>query len=91
MMNSNCGCKGCKSQMDALRAIDFSLQETVLYLDAYPDNCEALNYYHKLIEQREQLLKTYEKQCSPVTMYGNVSRSSWDWVKDPWPWEADAN
>ena len=29
--------------------------------------------------------------CGPMTMYGNVSRDSWDWVKGPWPWEPDAN
>ena len=83
------GC--CRAELKRLRAIDFAIQETVLYLDAYPHNQEALHYYHQLCEQRKEAMSAYEKKCGPITMYGNVSHNSWDWVKDPWPWEADAN
>ncbi len=82
---------GCRRQALSLQAIDFALQETVLYLDAYPDCKPALDYYHQLIETRAQLLAAYEKNCAPVTMYGNTSRTSWDWVQGPWPWELAAN
>ncbi len=74
-----------------LRALDFAIQETVLYLDAYPKCAEALEYYHQLIAQRAEVLSAYEKNCGPVTMYGNMSRTSWDWIKDPMPWEPEAN
>ena len=82
---------GCRNEMNMLRALDFAIQETVLYLDAYPENRQALEYYHQLMEQRKQTLAAYEKSCGPVTIYGNMSRNSWDWVEGPWPWEADAN
>ncbi len=88
MTSKNCSCK---KQLDTLRAIDFAIQETVLYLDAYPNHPEALEYYHALIAQREKLTAAYESSCGPLTIYQNRSRSSWDWVKGPWPWEADAN
>ena len=81
----------CCQMREKLRAINFAIQETVLYLDAYPCHPEALAYYHALIEEREKLLACYEKNCGPMTMYGNTSRDSWDWVKGPWPWEPDAN
>lgn len=77
--------------MKMLRALDFAIQETVLYLDAYPENQQALQYYHQLIEKRRELAEAYERGCGPLTMYGNQSRTSWDWVEGPWPWEADAN
>ena len=83
--------KICKDELDLLRALDFAIQETVLYLDAYPDSHEALEYYHRLIEQREQVCKHYESTCGPLTIYGNVSKNSWDWTSNPWPWEAEAN
>lgn len=86
-----CMSKPCKEQMNLLRAIDFAIQETVLYLDAYPNCQKALAYYHKLIEQRRQVMEYYEQNCGPITMYGNRSNNSWDWISDPWPWEADAN
>ncbi len=90
-MNTNKPCKGCKDQLEQLRALDFAIQETVLYLDAYPDCREALTYYQKLIAQRKELMESYEENCAPLSIYGNVDHNSWDWVKGPWPWEIDAN
>lgn len=83
--------KTCKGQLEALRALDFAIQETALYLDGYPHNAEALEYYHALIAQREKVAASYEQSCGPLTVYGNRSRNSWDWVTEPWPWETDAN
>ncbi len=81
----------CQEQLELLRALDFAIQETVLYLDACPDHTEALQYYHALIRQRECVLAAYEQACGPMTIYGNRNQTSWDWVKTPWPWEPDAN
>ena len=83
--------RNCKSQLENLRALDFAIVETGLYLDAYPQSREALEYYHALIAQREKLAAAYERGCAPLTVYGNRSKTSWDWVAGPWPWEADAN
>ena len=83
--------RNCRELMKTLQAVDFALQETVLYLDAYPENQQALEYYHRLLAKREEVLAAYEKNCAPTTMYGNKSRNSWDWVLGPWPWEHDAN
>ncbi len=74
-----------------IRQIDFALQETVLYLDAYPNNQRALAYYQKMKAAREKMIAEYEANCGPLTMYGNNSHTSWDWTQGPWPWEADAN
>ena len=90
-MNHSCNRGKCRDELKMLRAIDFAIQETVLFLDAYPDHKQALQYYHQLIEHRKMLMEKYEKTCGPLTMYGNQSRTSWDWVEGPWPWEADAN
>lgn len=84
-------CKGCAQKLELLRALDFAIQETVLYLDAYPDCLPALRYYHELIRQREEAAGEYEEVCAPLTIYGNRSPDSWDWTLGPWPWEPDAN
>lgn len=70
-----------------IQVVDFALYEVILYLDAYPESSEALDYYHKLMERRRALHTRYEGSCGPITAYGNVSRNSWDWVKGPAPWE----
>lgn len=89
-MPENNGGNQCRSMMSRIRAVDFALNETVLYLDAYPDSVEAMKYYQKLVKERARLMDSYQGQCGPLTMYGNQS-NSWDWIRGPWPWEPDAN
>lgn len=86
-MENNAG----KALLCKIRAIDFSLYETVLFLDAYPHDGEALAYYHKLLEQRKSLMEEYESSFGPITAMGNKCVNEWKWVKSPWPWEYDAN
>ena len=83
------GCGECHELMNRLQKLDFSIQETVLYLDAYPDCCEAKNYYHQLVKERKEVAHAYEKACGPLCAMGNVSTSSWDWTRAPWPWHPD--
>ena len=81
----------CKHLLEKIRVIDFSLYEVVLYLDAYPNCCEALALYHKLLTERNEVLEQYEAACGPLTVGGNRSHTSWDWFKGPFPWEYEAN
>ena len=87
-MTGRCDCRG---GLQELRALDFAIQETVLYLDAYPHNQQALAYYHELVHKRCEVMAAYEQTHGPVTMYGNTNHNAWDWVEGPWPWEPDAN
>lgn len=84
-------CRSCTEKLELLRALDFAIQETVLYLDAYPECRQALDYYHTLLCKREEVAASYEDICGPLTFYGNRSTDSWDWTHGPWPWEAEAN
>ena len=90
-----CGCEGghvsvnCKKLMEQIRAVDFALYETVLYLDVYPHSCDALETYRKLRDQREALRTEYEATCGPLTAFGNRG-NTWDWMSGPFPWEYDA-
>lgn len=71
---------------DALRAVEFAILDTVLYLDAYPASAEALRHYHLLCEQRKNLLANAK---DGYTIYDNKSKTAWDWVVTPFPWEID--
>ena len=75
--------------MHQLQELDFSIQECVLYLNAYPDCREALAHYHQLLEQRCAVKKEYEQACGPLTAGGNANGEHWDWVGAPWPWYVD--
>lgn len=89
-MGCNHGCGGGTNGASLLRKIqeiDFSLYETVLYLDVYPTCREALAYYHDLHARRLALAAQYEREVGPLTAFQNQSKTSWDWVKSPWPWQ----
>lgn len=91
--NNRCGCgpqKNCRELMDMLRAVSFSMAEVVLYLDAYPQCEEALEYYNKLKCEQERLRKEIEESCGPLTSFGN-NGDTWKWTEGPWPWEPEAN
>ena len=75
--------------MRRLQKLDFSIQETVLYLDAYPECCEAKAHYHQLVKERAEVAAEYQQICGPLNMMGNKSTTTWDWVNAPWPWNHD--
>lgn len=77
----------CDDLLKNIQEIDFAIYETVLYLDAYPECTEAMNHYHALIKARKELYCAYEATTGPLTMFGNESKTSWDWTKTPMPWE----
>ena len=93
-VRSGCGCNGdnqaCQHLLARIQAVDFALYELVLYLDVYPQSCDALETYHKLKEQHEELCHEYEKVCGPLTAFGNESHTTWDWMSHPAPWEYGA-
>lgn len=81
----------CKNLLYRLQVLDFSIVDTALYLDAYPDSKEALKYYQQLIGERTQLTQALAERCqAPVTNFEN-SGNAWNWVNGPWPWDASAN
>ena len=81
----------CQRLKKKLQAIDFAIVDTNLYLDAYPNCRQALDYYHKLIAEREALVSVINEKCGPVSARENKSRTEWNWIRGPWPWELDAN
>lgn len=89
--SGSCGCrqKGCDSLMTKLQQLDFAIQETVLYLDGYPDDCQALQYLRRLCEERTAVAKEYEASCGPLTAAGNCSSDKWQWATSPWPWHVE--
>ena len=81
----------CNNLKKKLQTLDFAIIDTVLFLDAYPKNAQALDYYHKLVNEREILAKAINESCGPIDSMSNKSRNEWAWVASPWPWEIEAN
>ena len=89
---SSCSCNNNgKSPMERLRAVDFAIVDTALYLDVYPNCKNALEHYNKLVRERAALVDLVNKTYGPMTIRDNCDDHKWTWVKGPWPWEPDAN
>ena len=84
-----CSDRAAQTMMHKLQQLDFSIQETVLYLDAYPDCATALKHYHQLVCERRALAEQYENKYGPLVVLGNVEQTSWQWVRAPWPWQSE--
>ena len=96
---NSCGCERNEHQHDAceeiklkheLQKVDFSLYDTVLYLDVYPNCQKALAYYKKLLGEREEILRKLAEKGHPINNM-SVHADSWNWTDSPWPWDIEAN
>ena len=85
-----CGGDSAKQILSKLGMIDFSLMDTVLYLDAYPNCKKAMDYYHKLLAERDSLSKKLAEMGYPINNMSNLG-DEWKWTNGPWPWEYEAN
>jgi spore coat protein JB len=74
-----------------IQAEDFAVYETVLFLDAYPNDKAALSFYNSHRDNVEKLKKEYMEKYGPLTIYENCGGDCWHWIDRPWPWEKEAN
>ena len=69
-----------------IMALAFALNDLNLYLDLHPDNKEMFNYFKKYAEEKENLVKEYEKKYGPLVLTGDKGQK-YNWLDSPWPWE----
>ncbi len=79
-----------KTLLNQIRALDFALLETGLYLNAY-DSEEAVDYFKRTRAARDAAVAEYERHYGPLRMISGVQDDKWAWTKGPWPWECEAN
>lgn len=82
--------KEAKQLIAKLQAVDFSMVETVLYLDVYPHCQKAMSYYRELLCEREKLLEKLKEVGVPLNNM-SATADNWNWTDAPWPWELEAN
>lgn len=69
-------------------ALGFAVQEYRLFCDTHPGNEEAIELFNKYKKKYLLAKEEYEKQFGALTLNGYNSD---EWLKDPWPWDNDAN
>lgn len=77
--------------LNAVRAAQFAMHEMVLYLDTHPYDKEALKKFDVYRLRYKELLKQYESEFGPLSASSDFGSNGFDWIKNPWPWEKEAN
>ena len=86
------GAGDCKALLYKLQQVEFALVDVGLYLDIYPENKKAKEYFSRLREERDTLTRTLAVKCRrPMTIYDSHGNDDWDWINSPWPWDVSAN
>ena len=76
-----------KTPMHNLQTLHFAIQELGLYLDTHPDDAEAVSLFNRYVEQYGDAMQQYEQQYGSLTQMGAALSGTYDWLKDPWPWD----
>ena len=77
--------------MHELQALNFAIQELGLYLDTHADDEDAAALYETYAETYRRGVKQYQAQCGALRQQDAVQNGKYTWLKDPWPWEQDAD
>lgn len=75
--------------MRRVQITSFALLEAALYLDAHPDDTDALDYYNKYRQLLERAEKEYEMNFGPLHIRNSDGELCWEWVSQPWPWQVN--
>ena len=72
--------------MKKIQELSFAKVECELYLDMYPDNVTALNYYNALLPELMKLMEEYRNKYGPIVA-GASNNGEWSWASGKWPWQ----
>lgn len=66
----------------------FACLDMNLYLDNHNEDERSLATYNKLCSELAKARINYEKKYGPLNNFGySPSKSPFQWVEGPWPWE----
>ena len=66
--------------------LSFVKVETELFLDTHPDCRQALDYYHRILDELRAAELEYINAYGPLVA-SESSTERWNWVDTPWPWQ----
>lgn len=75
--------------LNVIRKYDFALYELNLYLDTHSRSRDALAYFKKYRELRDQAAAEYTEKFGPLTADMAAEGQTWAWTNGPWPWQRE--
>ncbi len=78
-----------EKMLRAVQTYGFCVYDALLYLDAYPNCKEALDYYNKYKRLECKARADYEQKYGPLTV--PMEAHEWNWTNGPWPWQLEGD
>lgn len=69
-----------------IQRLAFAKTETELFLDTHPDCRQALDYYHRIIDELDAARTEYQNKFGPVVASESMG-DRWTWIDGLWPWQ----
>lgn len=84
---SDCPCR--QELLERINEASFAVDDVKLFLDTHPCDQEAMEYFEKYSQMRNEALKEYAKYYGPLTVDTAIyaSKEHWSWIDEPWPWQ----
>ena len=74
-----------------ITALDFYIIDLHLYLNTHPTDTEALSLYNSCVMEVKELREEYNKQFGMLLANNSTSKTPWQWIDNPWPWQKKYN
>lgn len=65
---------------------DFAVTELNLYLDLHPEDIETFTLFKEYVNKLDLAQKLFTEKFGPITVKEDKG-STFDWQKNPWPWD----
>ena len=75
------------TELRELMALDFVTSELGLYLDTHSGDTQAFGTFQSFLKLYDEGKKEYVARFGPICLSDLVSAKSYNWLKDPWPWD----
>ena len=90
-MNNCCQNTSRESLLHEIMALNFAVNDLVLYLDTHPTDCDAIKMHNKYAQEVINLTEEYQNLYGPLTVnFTSNNENCWQWSENPWPWERGA-
>ena len=73
--------------LEEIMEVDFMIKDLNLYLNTHPCCPKGINLFNEFQKKSNRLREIYSEQYGPLTIEDNLDTATWQWVKNPWPWE----
>jgi spore coat protein JB len=77
------------NMLKEIMTYDFSVLETVLYLNTHPEDERVLELHNRYADRLDHLTEEYQERYTLLNQYYPEADYPWQWIDEPWPWEIE--